>query len=230
VLVGLLTPSWGANKAEEDHLIYAAQGGDLGQVKSLIAAGVDVNAKDNLGYTALIYASLNGHVEVVQALLAAKADVNAKENLGNTALIWASAAGHVEVVRALLAAKADVNAKNNSGSTALMWASSIAGRDEVVKLLRQATAVAPQCAGYHNTIDGYDYYSDLSCAKYSEDSQHNQIVSVPCCRGVCACSADMCFLIVIDCTRGMELTEYSGGWIPISPGSASDILRPKLCR
>jgi ankyrin repeat protein len=41
--------------------------------------------------------------------------------------------------RGLLAAKADVNAKDYIGRTALMLASE-AGRDEVVKLLRQAGA------------------------------------------------------------------------------------------
>ena len=43
------------------------------------------------------------------------------------------------MVQALLAAKADVNAKDYIGRTALMLASE-AGRDEVVKLLRQAGA------------------------------------------------------------------------------------------
>jgi ankyrin repeat protein len=67
MLVGLLTPSWGANKAEED-LINAAGKGDLAQIKSLIAAGVDVNAKNNDGYTALTLASKHGNDEVVKLL------------------------------------------------------------------------------------------------------------------------------------------------------------------
>jgi ankyrin repeat protein len=100
VLVGLLTPSWGANKAEDD-LINAAKNGDLALVKSLIAAGVDMNAKNNVGYTALIFASQQGHVEVVRALLAAKADMNAKDNDDMTALIRASQGGHDEVVKLL---------------------------------------------------------------------------------------------------------------------------------
>jgi ankyrin repeat protein len=83
VLVGLLIQSWGANEAELD-LRKAAQKGDLAQVKSLIAAGVDVNAKEKYGNTAPMAASQSGHVEVVRALLAAKADMNAKDESGKT--------------------------------------------------------------------------------------------------------------------------------------------------
>eukprot|EP00295_Goniomonas_pacifica_P033636 CAMPEP_0175953038 /NCGR_PEP_ID=MMETSP0108-20121206/31106_1 /TAXON_ID=195067 ORGANISM="Goniomonas pacifica, Strain CCMP1869" /NCGR_SAMPLE_ID=MMETSP0108 /ASSEMBLY_ACC=CAM_ASM_000204 /LENGTH=41 /DNA_ID= /DNA_START= /DNA_END= /DNA_ORIENTATION= len=37
----------------------------------LLAAGADVNAKNDKGYTPLIWAVINGDVEVVQILLAA---------------------------------------------------------------------------------------------------------------------------------------------------------------
>jgi serine/threonine-protein phosphatase 6 regulatory ankyrin repeat subunit B len=112
VLVGLLTLSWGANEAELD-LIKAAQKGDLAQVKSLIAAGVNVNVM--VGDTALMTASEEGDVKVVQALLAAKADVNAKNIIGFTPLILTSVRRRVEVVRALLSAKADVNTQLAKG-------------------------------------------------------------------------------------------------------------------
>jgi serine/threonine-protein phosphatase 6 regulatory ankyrin repeat subunit B len=80
-------------------LINAAQKGDLAQVKSLITAGVDVNAKNDRGFTALMGASQDDDVEVVQALVAAKADVNAKDNYGLTSLTYA--AGHDGVVKLL---------------------------------------------------------------------------------------------------------------------------------
>jgi hypothetical protein len=120
------------------NLFEAAGDGELERVKTLIAAGADVNAKEsNFGKTALMIASDEGHVEVVKALLAARADVNAKDSNrrgGYTALMIASINGKVEVVRLLLAAGADVNAKDNFGSTALM-AASTDGQVEVVKAL-----------------------------------------------------------------------------------------------
>jgi len=102
--------SFGRCTAAQDNLIDASGAGDLSQVKGLLAAKADVNAKAVDGRTALMLASQNGHLEVVQALLAAKADVNAKTVKGGTALMIAAQTGHLDVVRALVAAKADVNA------------------------------------------------------------------------------------------------------------------------
>jgi hypothetical protein len=80
--------------AAEDGLIAAALAGDLDRVNTLLAAGTDVNARDEDGWTALLLASRDGHQKVARALLAAKADVNAAAEDGATALIAASQNGH----------------------------------------------------------------------------------------------------------------------------------------
>ncbi len=49
--------------------------------------GIDVNAKNSEGYTALILASSNGHKEIVEMLLEKGSDVNAKDKYNATALI-----------------------------------------------------------------------------------------------------------------------------------------------
>jgi uncharacterized protein len=72
-LVCTSTSTWAM--AEVSDLFKAAYDGDLYQVKALIAAQVDVNAKIGDGATALMAASQNGHQEVVQVLITAKADV-----------------------------------------------------------------------------------------------------------------------------------------------------------
>jgi ankyrin repeat protein len=51
-------------------------------MQALLDKGADVNAKGNLGTTALMVAS---STDAVQALLAGGADVNARTNNGNTA-------------------------------------------------------------------------------------------------------------------------------------------------
>jgi uncharacterized protein len=56
----------------------------------LLAHGAEVNAKDDVGWTALMGASYAGHLNLVQALLAKGAEVNAKANNGKTALMVAS--------------------------------------------------------------------------------------------------------------------------------------------
>ena len=104
--------------AQGDYLVHAACKGYLNQVKSFLAKGADVNARDKDGGTALYCASFHGHLEVVQALLAKGADVNGRSN-GVTALYAASQQGHLFVVQALLAKGADASAKASDGRTAL---------------------------------------------------------------------------------------------------------------
>ncbi|MGX2982165.1 ankyrin repeat domain-containing protein [Helicobacter sp. 23-1045] len=53
--------------------------GNLDSVKNCLANDVNVNAKDELGYTALMQASQNGHFEIVKYLVSKDANVNAKK-------------------------------------------------------------------------------------------------------------------------------------------------------
>ena len=119
---------------------YCPTRNGLETVQALLAQGADVNAKDNLGYTALMYAAENGHTETAQALLARRADVNAKENKsGLTTLMAALANGRTETAQALLAHGTDVNAKDNFGWTALMYAKEM-GYVETIRMLKKAGA------------------------------------------------------------------------------------------
>ena len=89
-------------------LMSASLEGHLEVTKLLIEEGVDVNAQDNEGWTALMYASGAGlkdrkdvNPEVVPLLIKAGADVNAQDNKGYTALKWASREGHTDIVKLL---------------------------------------------------------------------------------------------------------------------------------
>ena len=97
--------------AGEGSLIDAAGNSQTGKVKALLAAGAEVDAKNNHGITALMAASYGGHTEEVKALLSAGADVNAKDNFNSTALIYAAANGQARTAELLIAAGADVEAK-----------------------------------------------------------------------------------------------------------------------
>ena len=67
----------------------AAAFGNIEAVKQHLAADVDVNAKDRMGWTPLCEAVINGHKEIVELLIANGADVNAKDDRGMSPLDWA---------------------------------------------------------------------------------------------------------------------------------------------
>ena len=64
----------------------AARTGNIEAVKQHIAAGADVNAKNDWGWTPLTYAAINDHEEIAELLIAKGADVNAKRDDGKTPL------------------------------------------------------------------------------------------------------------------------------------------------
>jgi hypothetical protein len=67
----------------------AAAKGNTEAVKQHLAAGVDVNAKNDNGATPLHGAAFTGRMEVVELLIANGADVNAKRSDGATPQDWA---------------------------------------------------------------------------------------------------------------------------------------------
>lgn len=103
-------------------LILAAKANDVARVRELIAAGGNVNAKDDIQDSAFLYAGAEGFNEVLQLTLAAGADVRSTNRYGGTALIPASEHGHTETVRILIAAGVPVDHVNNLGWTAMQEA------------------------------------------------------------------------------------------------------------
>ena len=79
-----------SEREKTDALIEVAENNDITEIQRLIAAGADVNAKDNDGKTALMFAATNNSSDVAWLLLAAGADANAKDNDGSTALMFAT--------------------------------------------------------------------------------------------------------------------------------------------
>lgn len=132
--------------------VRAVEEGDTPLVKSLLAAGADVNAVSEGGKTVLMRAAARGYLDVVQVLLDAGAEVNAKKENGSTALILAVFFGHTGIVRALLAKGADPNTQTPQGTPAVEWAQFI-GFTEIVELLRNAEATRAGNATQENTAN-----------------------------------------------------------------------------
>ena len=140
------TEASGVRPAPErpDALHRAAQAGDIDGLKAALDAGVDVNASDSRGWTALMHAANKGYTLLVVPLLGAGADTNLRAADGATALFVAALHGHAEIVAALLRAGADASIQGPKGMTPLEVAqaqgySKILALPEVVAL-REAEA------------------------------------------------------------------------------------------
>lgn len=99
------------NSPTPEKLIKAAKKGNLELVNSLLENGVDVNSRDEKGWTPLIWASFNNYTALIKTLLKKGADVNAKDNEGRTALILAADNGWVETMKTLMEAGAQIDDK-----------------------------------------------------------------------------------------------------------------------
>ncbi|MBC8471713.1 MAG: ankyrin repeat domain-containing protein [Planctomycetes bacterium] len=108
--------------------------GDLAKVTQLVESGMDVNTKDEFGWTPSYWALSAGQKKVFAYLLSQGANVTAKANDGRTLLHQASKAGFTEIVKQLIAKGVEVDAKPDSGNTPLKIAAG-ADHEEIVKLL-----------------------------------------------------------------------------------------------
>ena len=105
-------------------------------VDLFVKAGMDINARDKDGTTALMIASEKGDIEMARLLIQGGADVNANNIDGYTALMYASYKGNLQIAELLIKNKADVNARDKDGWTALRYAS-IQGQNDIVALLKK---------------------------------------------------------------------------------------------
>ncbi|CAK0826695.1 unnamed protein product, partial [Prorocentrum cordatum] len=85
-------------------LCCAAAAGNAEMLRSLIADGANVNAKDYDGRIALHVAAAYGHHGIVQDLLGLRADVRHRDHFGSTPLSSAVSQQHEEVAATLLKA------------------------------------------------------------------------------------------------------------------------------
>ncbi len=99
-----------------------AESGDMDALAGLLSRGVDVNARNEHGVTALMRAAHYGHDRVVRVLLEHGADPNLTRNDKFTALALAAFFGHTETVRLLIENGAKTEVVTRSGTSPKMWA------------------------------------------------------------------------------------------------------------
>jgi ankyrin repeat protein len=130
---------------EHSAIHVAAFFGDLGAVRSYLAAGGDINAQGPSWLTLLACALMGGHTELAKFLINEGADINLKGAEGKTALHWAvtagGAAGYPEIARMLLDKGADVTIGDHCGRTALLLAAAKDQKDIVEMILAKGADV-----------------------------------------------------------------------------------------
>ena len=121
--------------AERATLADAAERRDRAALRAEIARGVDVNAAQVDGTTALHWAAYYDDAETTALLVKSGANVNAVNRYGVPPLALACTNGNAAVVRLLLEAGADANASMKGGETPLMLAARSGNADAVKALL-----------------------------------------------------------------------------------------------
>ena len=108
--------------------------GNLAEIRKIIDAGTDINAKDALDRTPLHMAAFYGQTKIIDLLVANGAEIDARDHTGMTPLHAAAISGGRQSVQLLLDRQADIQAKNGEGQTALHLAAAT-GQPKLTKFL-----------------------------------------------------------------------------------------------
>ena len=130
----------GGTVATDLRLHDAASAGDLPTLRARIAAGADLDARDDVGRTAVMAATIARQVEAVRVLLDAGADVDIRDDRLDNPFLYAGAEGLLDILRLANEAGADPAITNRFGGIALIPASE-RGHVEVVRYLLEETDV-----------------------------------------------------------------------------------------
>ncbi|KAG0166354.1 hypothetical protein DFQ28_007382 [Apophysomyces sp. BC1034] len=118
-----------------DNLWIAAGDGQLDRVKELVTSGVDVNSRDEFGYTAMHAAVSYSHADMINLLLSLGANVDIEDADKDTPLFVAET---VEIAQLLLNNGANAHHQNEEGVTAALTAHQ-EGWEDVAEFLAKIT-------------------------------------------------------------------------------------------
>jgi len=116
-------------------LMKASHTGEGAVVRTLVAAGTQLNARNADGNNALWLACVGHHLHVIDMLIESGIDIDNRNDNGATPLMYAASSGKADLVDRLLAHGADIGPETLDGFTALDLAATV----DCLALLRRAT-------------------------------------------------------------------------------------------
>ena len=157
--------------SQQSELIDKVRANDVEAVKALVAAGADLNEREEFyAMTPLILACNSNYTEMAKVLIDGGADIHLQADNGATALIMA-AMNSLELTELLLSKGADIHAKSNNGTGAFsnctMGIISERIGYELAELLLAKGAEIDEL----NTTDFYSGYTPLFWAVYANNEK-----------------------------------------------------------
>jgi ankyrin repeat protein len=121
----------------EEGFFQAIRAKDAAVVKLFLQAGIDANAKNKTGETALTYAVVNSDVETIGNLIE-KADLNLRDGLGNMPLFTALKKQNFAIFDYLLNKNADPNSDGSVGNLknqSVLYVAVLIDRPDIIQQL-----------------------------------------------------------------------------------------------
>ncbi len=157
-------------------LFQSVEDGDIEDVKNLLAAGVEVNAKNEDGATALFLAAQQDNLEIAELLISKGADVEVTTERGDTPLHAVQVAlksqnpdrteRRKKIAQLLLANGANINARCNAGETLLHHM--VRWREDAELVKFYVSKGANINARNHNGYTPLDMAVDAGCRDIAE--------------------------------------------------------------
>jgi ankyrin repeat protein len=122
-------------------LLDAVQLDDAAAVSAALRQGIDVNARQADGATALSWAAMRNNTQIARSLLDAGADPDLANDLGIGPLALAIRNGSAEMTSLLLEHGADANLARDNGETPLMTAARLGRVDMMQALIKHGADV-----------------------------------------------------------------------------------------
>ncbi|MFI5910858.1 ankyrin repeat domain-containing protein [Dactylosporangium sp. NPDC051541] len=150
-------------------LLTAAAAGDTEGVRAALAAGADLEARDEHRRTALLLAAANDRVEAARVLVAAGADPDALDDRHDTPWLVTGVTGSVAMLEALLPAGPDLTVVNRYGGVSVIPASERGHVEYVRRVVRTGINV--------NHVNNLGWTALLECVLLGDGSAAYQQIA-----------------------------------------------------